>query len=632
MIINDDEPINVININLVEELKYEDFKNENNITASILTLLQTYPDERKELRSQICKAANRIIGELATRSSIKEFYEKNDINACVEFVKNYDNTDKKTFQQAMSKILDIFKKQDDYSLSHLSNTNVCKKQKIKAKDLNYDDGEIGDEDFICDILLTKCSFPCLLVKLIEDPESANQDKFSIIPDKLSKKIAEHPFLILNHDDIIQKIVKRVEHQMIDLYTYNVLEDKSNSPFTRQRLKGVFIFHNDETGYDLIFKNNNRTLSFIFGKDNKLPGNKVIWNVLFLYILIKHHVIWKDRESKLKEEILYICKNVTSLVTLTPLLNPTISENFEVCLWYIFNVAPKAFENTSSNVLRYVEGSENFLEFYSYISGQNLENVKNKLKIWNLWKYYARNRVNKNLKLEVLSQIQNHEVINGSTVLLSGKTKCNSEQNSKCECKRFDVEPDVAIRLFNIFKNKSNPKLYDYVNFKIIENTDENQVEAREVADNANENNVKHVSICTTTCKPTVTCPVTGKHWKECSGKYDINTESYVRLFKRFCLAKKTYPTNENDLLVFYSNRINFNNDNVIICPLNIKTCLKIVLDKYSEVIKEYPVEKYMEICDKNCSEVERLEIEKTCNKCNYHKQINLKRKQDDRDA
>ncbi|KAF2898029.1 hypothetical protein ILUMI_08146 [Ignelater luminosus] len=627
IIINDDEPINVIDINLVEELKYEDFKDEKTIVASILTLLQTHPDKRNELRSQICKVANRIIGDLASKSSIKEFYDKNDIDGCVEFVKKYDNSEKKIFQQSMSIILAIFKTNDDYSLSHLANTNVCQKQQIKASNMDYDEEEISDQDFICDILLTKCGFPCILVKLVEDSESSNQDKFSIIPYKLSKKIAEHPFLILKHDDIIQKIVKRVEHQMIDLYAYNSLEDKSRSPFTRDTLKGVFIFHNDEADHDLIFKNNNRTISFIFGKDNKLPGNKVIWNILFLYILIKYHPAWKEHENKLKDEILYICKNVPSLITLTPLLNPTISENFEVCFWYIFNVAPKAFENTSSNVLRFLEGSDEFLKFHSYLSGQNLEKMNEKLKIWNLWKYFSRNRVNKNLKLEVLSQIQNHEVINDSIVLLSGNLNSKNEHSSECVCKKFNVEPEIVINLYNIFKKKSNPKLYDYVDFNAI-HKDENKIPTVVIKDNFNDELLKHVSICITTCQPTVICPVTGKHWKECSGSYDVNTESYVRQFKRFCLAKGCYPKDVNELLVFYSNRINFNSNDVMVCPLNIKTCLQIVLDKYSDVVKKYPLEEYLDICDTECSEVERLEIEKTCNICDCHKQIDPEHRQD----
>ncbi|KAF2898028.1 hypothetical protein ILUMI_08145 [Ignelater luminosus] len=622
IIINDDKPINVVDINLVEELKYEDFKDDKAIVASILTLLQTHPDKKNELRAQICKVANRIIGDLASKSSIKEFYDKNDIDGCVEFVRKYDNSEKKIFQKSMSKILEVFKKNDDYSLSHLANTNVCKKQHIKASNMDYEEGEISDQDFICDILLTKCSFPCILVKLIEDSESSNRDTFSIIPDKLSKKIAEHPFLILKHDDIIQKIVKRVEHQMIDLYAYNNLEDKLRSPFTRDTLKGVFIFHNDEADHDLIFKNNNRTISFIFGKNNKLPGNKIIWNILFLYVLIKYHPAWKEHENKLKDEILYICKNVTSLIALTPILNPTISENFEVCLWYIFNVAPKAFENTSSNVLRYVEGSEEFLGFYSYLFGHDLEKMNEKLKIWNLWKYFSRNRVNKNLKLEVLTQIQNHEVVNDSIILLSGDSNCKNEHSSECVCKKFNMEPEIVFRLYNIFKKKSNPKLYDYVDFNAV-HKDEIKIPTVVIKDNFNEELLDHVSICVKTCKPTVICPVTKKHWKECSGSYNVNTESYVRLFKRFCLAKKYFPKDVNELLVFYSNRINFNNNDVIVCPLNIKTCLQIVLDKFLYIIKKYSPEQYLEICDRNCSEVKRLQIEKTCNPWDCPKQVQL---------
>ncbi|KAF2901324.1 hypothetical protein ILUMI_04867 [Ignelater luminosus] len=452
-----------------------------------------------------------------------------------------------------------------------------------------------------------------IMKLLEDSESPNVDRFSIIPDQLRKQISKHPSLILNHEDIIHKIVKRVEHQIIDLYVYNNLQDKSRSPFTRATLKGVFMFHNDAMDYDEILKNNNKTISFIFGKYNKLPGNKVIWNILFLYILVKYHPVWKEYENKLKKEILYVCQNVISCTTLTPKLNPPIPENFEVCLRYIFNVAPKAFENTSSNVLGYVEGSKKFLELYSYLSGQNLNEMNEKLKIWNLWKYFCRNRVNKNLKLEILSQIQNHEVINDTIVLLSGNLNSESEHPSERVCKKFNVEPEVVIKLYNIFRKKSNPQLYDHVDFNAIHEAENNTPDVV-IADNFNVELLKHISICETTCQSTVMCPVTKKYWKECSGKYEVNSESYVRLFKSFCLARSGVDV----LLVFYSNRINFNNKDVTVCPLNIKTCLHTVLDKYSNVIEKYSVEDYLRICNKNCDKTNRLKIEKTYNASTCH--------------
>ncbi|KAF2878941.1 hypothetical protein ILUMI_27214 [Ignelater luminosus] len=375
-IINDDKPIDLTDITSVEDLRCNDFMNDKGVIATVLTLIQDSPDKKKELRSKMCTKATSVISELATKSSIKIFYKKNDIDGCVEFVRKYDNSEHEKFQQVMPVILDIFEEtdygEDEYSLSYFSKTEMCKKPETPDDMIYYGYSEINDRDFICDILLTKCTSACILVKLIEDSNSSNEDRFSIIPDELNKKIAEHPFLILNHDDIIQKIIKRVEHQTIDLYTYNKLKDKSRSPFTRDPLKGAFIFHSDGADYDFIFNNNNKTISFIFGKDDKLPGNKVIWNVLFLYILVKYHPVWKEHESKLKEEILYICKNMTSLITLTPKLNPIIREKLEVCLWYIFNVAPKAFGNTSNNVLGYMEGSEKFVEFYSYLYNKNLQ--------------------------------------------------------------------------------------------------------------------------------------------------------------------------------------------------------------------------------------------------------------------
>ncbi|KAF2901533.1 hypothetical protein ILUMI_04654 [Ignelater luminosus] len=615
IIINEDEAIQVLNIDL-NYLTLSDFQNEKNLIASVLSLIQLYPHKKQEFRAQICQASNRLIAQLATKMSIAQFYETNDIDGCVEFVKKFDNCNKKQLQQSVSKILTIFDSQDDYSLSHLANTIECKEQEIETDggNDNDDDDVIADGDFICDILYVKCNLPCILIKFFEDVGSENIDKYSVIPDKLSKKISENPFLILNHDEIIKKIIRRVDHQIIDLQAYNKLENKSVNPFTRQDVKGAFIFHNDAVDYNLLFKNNNRALSFMFGENNKLPGNKAIWNVLFLYILIKHHPVWKEYETKLKEEIKYIFENIKTFITFTPLLNPSIIENLGVCLWYTCLVSPRAFENTSSNVLRFMEGSEKLLEFSSYISGKKFEDIINKIKIWNLWKYFVRNKVNKYLKVEVLSQIQNHEMINNSVVLFSGRSNCNKNQ-SECECKQYDVKGNVAIKLYNILEKKLQPKLYDDIDFDAIYKEDNELLYKTIEINPKDELLLEHITICLTTCKPTVICPVTGKHWKECAGEYDVKKESYLRLFKTFCSKKMKYPNDENELLEFHSNRINSDLNDLIIYPVNAKQIFKRVMDKYTDIMKRYSIEEYVKISNENCDEKTRIELEKTCNKC-----------------
>ncbi|XP_023015540.2 uncharacterized protein [Leptinotarsa decemlineata] len=263
-----------INIDF-DKVCVKDITEKNDFKASIISRLSRFPEESLDLRSKVCKLSNRLLSELVDESvSVKTFFENKDVAGCTKFIKNGSVTEKKVLQQKISDILNLFKNDTDiYKLSHLSNTHTLQEVEVSVpfeegdEEDDEEDIEKSDDAIFCDIMFTKCTHLCLLIR---------KPEVTIIPDDISKQISIHPFSILSHEDIIKKILDLVEFQQIDLSSYSQLENKYISPFTRHQLKGVYIFNSgtDDVNFELVRKNNNRVISVIFGPGNKLQETKL----------------------------------------------------------------------------------------------------------------------------------------------------------------------------------------------------------------------------------------------------------------------------------------------------------------------------------------------------------------------
>ncbi|XP_023023078.2 uncharacterized protein [Leptinotarsa decemlineata] len=593
----------------------EDIIEKNDFKASIISRLSRFPEKRLELRSEVCKLAKRLLNQLVDKNvSIKEFFDNKDVDGCITFIKNSSPSDKKVLQQKISDILNLFKNNTDiYTLSHLSNTRTLHKVDVsvplEGEDFeNDEDIEEGDNAMFCDIMFTKCTHLCLLIR---------NPKENIIPDLISKQISIHPFLTLSHEDIIKKIVDLVEYQQIDLSSYSQLENKFISPFTRHPLKGVYIFNSgttDDLNFELIKKNNNRAISVIFGSGNKLPGNKDIWNVLFLYILMKHHPKWKNESEIFKREIRYISEKTKSFLSLSPLLDPNIIDQLNVCLWYVVNVSHKIFPNSSKNILREMgASSQSFLDFYSEVFDTVNEEIYTANKSWLVWNYMVQQKSDrKKLKGEVLAQYQNHKEINGSLVFFSGP----------CE-KRYEsflntLPVEKVLGLYSILSVRSGK--FDEV---YVPDTPPNVTIVNILDTLENFETSQHVVICLNTCQLTIICPVTGKYWKECAGNYNVKNASYFRTFRDYSIKKKKYPRDEYDLITYHSDKHYNRCSEFLIYPSYILEEFGLVMRKFENVMKMYPVEEYLKISNANNSEVDRLVTENLCDfeSCNHLRNV-----------
>ncbi|KAG5899797.1 hypothetical protein JTB14_006130 [Gonioctena quinquepunctata] len=489
-----------VDINLdFDSVTLNDIMEGNNFKATIISLISRYPENKMELRSRVCKMSNTFLSDLADRNtSVKEFYENNDVPGCINFIRNNLNSDeKRKLQQKMSDLLNLFDRGTDiYRLSHLSNTSTIQPVNIPVDMEEPEDVEDVDceDDFkiMCDILFIKCKHLCLTIRNTSD---------NIIPDEISKQISIHPFSILKYEDIIKKIVNLVEYQQMDLKSYSNLENKYISPFTRQPIKGMYIFNseNDDIDYNLIRKNNYRIISIIFGTNNKLPGNKGIWNILFLYILMKYHPRWKSEDEIFKKEINYVTENTISFLTLSPLLDPNLKEKLNVCLWYIVHVSHIIFPNSSKNILREMgDSSEYFLDFYSEVFNKVNEDLYLKNRTWLVWNHMVQQKSDmKKLKGELLAQYQNYIEVNNMLIFFSGKC----EKRYKSYLNILPVEK--LLGLYIILNNGSGK-------FDNLEQALSRSPIVKTVNDHEN-NSDQHVLICLYTCQPTLICPITKKY-------------------------------------------------------------------------------------------------------------------------
>lgn len=429
--------------------------------------------------------------------------------------------------------------------------------------------------------------------------------------QIFKKFTECTLELLTHEDLWDKLSKSVEYFKVDLKTYERLPNKHTSPFTRDRLKGAYVFHNSNTDFEKLMLHNSRSISILFGKENKLPGNRYVWNVVFLYAMSKHHPVWKEHRDLLWDEIRYIAEYATVYISLSHLIHPNIKTKLEIALWYCVNVSPLAFPNSSKNRIRAI--GLRLYEFYSDIykvpKGISLE----LLKAWTLWKYFVSHHTKPEMKSEIIAQFLNHKTIQGKLVFFTGPSK-----ERYGYLKHFDKE--LVVETYLYFQKKENPSLYD----EILPRDDVQQIMKKKswfnslkiklfVQEDRDEEKaleeLSHVKINPKTCHPLVICPITQKHWKQCANRYDIFSESYVRLFRRYCNRYNRYPRRAEDLLLYHSeicwkhSRLMIYNESIMYSKMNK------ILEIFESIVQLYSCDEFIKMTNRYCSESVRLKHE-----------------------
>ncbi|GFQ75351.1 uncharacterized protein TNCT_455451 [Trichonephila clavata] len=510
------------------------------------------------LREWESKAINEITKKSTEffKEPLKKFYDLKNCKDCAKLIKTEYNRfieEKKKVQSNIQSVLNMLQKKNVYSLQNIKAINPD----TEITPTEYSDEEEGIE---CDIMLDKCHNLCMLIKQLKEP---------ILNENELKKFADYPFRILQHSDLIDKIIKTVEHFKVDYKSFEKLQKPLKSPFTRDFLKGVFIFHDNQNDVKKLLAHNSRSISILFGNENKLPGSHAVWNIVFLYIMAKYHPLWKQYNKLIFDEIKYLAENTYTYISLSSKINPNIKTKLCIALWYCVNVSPIAFPNSSKNILRVI--GKDLYTFYADI--YNTPDIDlTTLNIWSIWKYFVQNNNNKciNLDLEVIAQYQNYKIINEKIVF-------------------FKVE---------------NPALYDEIvlppmkedvcTFEIVF---VKEVDLDEFA---------HISINLKTCHPYVICPITKKHWKECAISYNVGSESYIRLFRRYCIAYEKYPSSANDLILFHFEK-NLLHNKLMIYPFN--NFAVSVLNVFENVMKTYKCTEFLTTANKYYLEAIRLKME-----------------------
>lgn len=515
------------------------------------------------------------------KENISTLYDRRDVAGFVKLVKTdayVGVDDKKKLQQIVQQCVNLLQNRRDlYSLDHIEKLDT------DLTDLHIEDDELSELE--CDILYEKCQNACMLVTAPTEP---------LITENF-KKYADNPFLLLENEDVLKKLVKCVEHYTIDFNTYQQLQDKLKSPFTRQTLKSVFILQCNADIHHLM-SHNARAISILFGPDNKLPGSLCLWVVIFIYIMAKRHPVYSQHPDFLFSLIRKLAAQASTIITFNKAIHPNIMTKLNIALWYAVEVSPLAFPNSEKNLLR--KYKKQFYTFYSEVFEKPTLDASC-LYSFEIWEYLVHNQTDSYLKAKVLAQIQHHKVIRDKIVFFEGECKTRYE----CPLKNFEVNDvlnlytllETCKNTASLYENISGAKTHDFKVKPVLE---------------GEELQLEHVQINLKTCQPFVICPITKLHWKRCAKSFDKSSESYYRMFRRYCHHNREYPKNTDDLLLFASERyFRATNQFKIYNEIQVYTVLEDVLKKFTRVMQTVTCELYLKTVELFQLETDRLKYE-----------------------
>lgn len=572
----------------LDSIDYDYIMKDDSFKVTILSKMKSI--DHGMLKKQICDLSTRILKEyFEDKISIVKFKDSNNVEDCITHIKKNSYFQAKVnFQRKISDILNLFNRDVDiYSLSLFKDAE-------KTSPLSYEEPELECNYLTCDILYEKCKTGCIPVKECKD---------DVLHDK---KIYRNPFMILESEDLVKRVVDLVEPYVMEYgEAYKKIKNPDVSPFTRDTLKGVYVLHNDNININDLIKHNNYVLSTFF--DNKLPGKSVLWHMIFLYLLATKK--FPDLRERLFEEIRFLGEKSTYFIALNPHLNPPIVETLNVCFWYIACVCYKAYPNSKKNVLRSSNFNPDiFLQFYKDVYDPRYE-APEELPLWKLWTTLC---LDKYSIFPILTHYYHSEKLDvedpsNRFQYILYRQKISSENETKEFSKEFHYLNKLDLKtVLNVYKKVTeakDPSPYDEINFELEDIDLWKDV-------NETEDKLDHVKININTCHPLVICPVTKKYWEECIGEYDVMKESYLRLFRKYCIKYKKYPKSSAHLFVFINEYI-FNRQNYMpeIFNLSMKNTLDKIMDIFKEVMDTYCCKDYLNIAEKYSSVTLRMQYE-----------------------
>lgn len=533
-----------------------------------------------EMRRQICQLFSKIEHDaLPTEDNFELYYRNNQTKEFVGLLAR-DRVETQSISQQKCTILNLFDRKIDFNISR-----ICAATAIKEQDIEIPP-EIDTEwsKFEDSITLDQFNLPCLLVKDSDSP---------LITENT---LLKHPFKLLSEPDIVKGIMQLIEPNLIDYTTYQKLKfnhfGQTTSPYTRAKCAGVFLL---EAGSMKCVKNNCRVMSHLFGNGKKVPGNLVLWNLTFTYLLYKHKFHDSEYNAIILDQIIKYCKKFTVSLSFSHQCQVLRPAKIEMCLWYCIYAAPKECPNTAKNVLRSPFGLQ-LLEFYLDIFGRGgndeyLTEVLYRAKKWFVWNYFLANRDRKDLSVEVKAQYQNYCIHKDKLILLAGK--CETPFKSVFNI----IDAEAAHTLFENVTNTSTK--FDDIDKLKLSTTPVDCVDP-----DGFDDKLTHVKINVKTCWPVVICPVTKLHWKECVGQYDVKSGSLVRVFNRYCSKRQAFPEDHMDLVLFYSRLLS----NVPLKKQQVNH-LKYVYDLFKDVMTAYTCKEYLSVYNEHTDEKCRLSKE-----------------------
>lgn len=579
-----------------DDIDYNYIMKNDTFKATIMAQINSAHVDTAELKNQVNLLNSRILKEyFQDKLSIQKFYTERDVEGCISYVKKHSySADKAQFQTKMSEIFKLFDPNiSTYSLEHFKPTAP---HTLTCQNDEEENGEIAEEDepldcnyLTCEILLQKCNLACIPIKMCTD------DIW------LDKKIIRNPFLLLESKPLIQRIVSRVEPYVMDYkHVYKRLQNPDISPFSRDTLQGVYLLHNDSINMQEMIKHNNYVLSTLF--QNRLPGKPVLWHMIFLYIVAMKR--FSDKKDLFFKEIQLLGQQDQYFISLVPHLNPCIIETLNCCFWYIAHVCHKAFPNSKKNVLRtqdFISGV--FLKFYKTVYEADYSYPPD-MPVWQLWHKLHRDRT---AIFPILSHYFQHEKVRGlekdfQIVLYKEMKPVDSKPP-----KEFKFLSQLKLeQVLDTYAKSLKASTY-FVDLKTII---PRNITLYDEEEESKDDMLSHVRINPKTCHPYVTCPITGKYWRDCIGKYDQIKRSYVRLFKRFCEKYEKYPENSDELLCFLNMYVFQHKETVPeVFDLSVKKQMNTVLEIFKTVVYTYSCKDYLKCSNEKSAETLRKSYE-----------------------
>jgi hypothetical protein len=285
-----------------------------------------------------------------------------------------------------------------------------------------------------------------------------------------------------------------------------------------------------------------------------------------------------------------------------------------------------------NALRHLGYSADmFLDMAEDVFGCEA-NEESKINVakWNWWRwmieYYMRQQSEtenetqtkrmKYLKAMTRTKIQNWEWLDktqGKFMLYEGKNEKDKTPNKYLD----RLSKDTAYKLIRLLehKEKSPPMFADL----------EGNIDPRipDVVESIPNDDLDHVRICATTCRPTLICIKTGLPWEKCLIKMQGSVKhsmSHLAQFERYVEEKNMLPT--PDELQKYINDLHPNE----VYERDIKAMLQKVIGMFNNVLLEngISINEYKRRKDESHDKEERRKREeqcsRTCKTCNAHKE------------